>query len=406
MLLFKLAFRNIFRQKRRSLLTGLSMAGGYILCALSFSTTEGSYNNVINLFTLDHSGHVQIHKGNYLQQPKTFTLIEHPEKISQTLDEHEKVVSHTLRVYAPVLAYSETGNSPAKLIGVDVGREKQTSRLYEKVKSGTYLSEKTDKNGYFPALIGKGISRSLSLSLGDELVLISQGADGSIANDIFIISGIVGNKDSMDKNNIFIPLQAAQYFLSMPNQIHEIAILLNSPNESRDVSINLQVLFPNLTVSPWEVVEETFYKSMQSDKAGNRVGLLIIIFIVFIGVLNTVLMSVLERTREFGVIKAIGTRPIIVAKLITLETTILATMSSLVGLVLSVPIIAWFTYVGIELKNPIDMGGILFSRMTGELSPYVFGMPMIIIIFSALVISIFPGIKAAKILPTEAMRSH
>jgi len=406
MLLLKLAFRNIFRQKRRSLLTALSMAGGYLLCALSFSTTEGSYSNVINLFTLDHTGHVQIHKDNYLQQPKTFTLIDDPELISKVMDAHKEIVSHTLRVYAPVLAYSDTGNSPARLIGVDVDREKETSRLFEKVRSGTYLSEQVDENGYYPALIGKGISNSLKSSLGDELVLISQGADGSIANDIFIISGIVGNKDSLDKNLIYIPLIAAQNFLSMPNRVHEIAILLDSPNNARDVSVDIQKIFPTLTVSPWQVVEETFYNSMQSDKAGNRVSLLIVIFIVFIGVLNTVLMSVLERTREFGVIKAIGSRPLIVAKLITLETTILAMMSSSVGFIFSVPIIAWFAYVGIELKEPIDMGGVLFSRMTGELSLYVFAMPMIIIISFAFVISIFPAIKAARIAPTEAMRSH
>ncbi|MFT5211004.1 MAG: putative ABC transport system permease protein [Flavobacterium sp.] len=382
------------------------MAGGYILCALSFSTTLGSYNNVINLFTLNHTGHVQIHKDNYLQQPKTFTLIDQPKLISKVLDAHKKIVSHTLRVYAPVLAYSDTGNSPARLIGVDVDRERQTSRLFEKVKTGAYLSGQIDENGYYPALIGKSISNSLNISMGDELVLISQGADGSIANDIFIISGIVGNKDSLDKNNIYIPLLAAQSFLSMPNRVHEIAILLNSPKDARDVSIDIQNLLPTLTVSPWQVVEETFYKSMQADKAGNRIGLLIVIFIVFIGVLNTVLMSVLERTREFGVIKAIGSRPVIVAKLITLETTILAMMSSSLGFIFSVPLIAWFTYVGIELEKPIDMGGILFSRMTGELSPYVFGMPMIIIISFAFVISIFPGIKAARISPTEAMRSH
>ena len=393
MLLLKLAFRNIFRQKRRSLLTALSMAGGYLLCALSLSTTEGSYSSVINLFTLDHTGHVQIHKDNYLQQPKTFTLIDHPELISKVLDAHKKIVSHTLRVYAPVLAYSDTGNSPARLIGVDVEREKQTSRLFEKISSGTYLSEQIDEDGYYPALIGKGISNSLKSSLGDELVLISQGADGSIANDVFIISGIVGNKDSLDKNLIYIPLVAAQNFLSMPDRIHEIAILLDSPNNARDVSDDIQELLPTLTVSPWQIVEETFYNSMQSDKAGNRVGLLIVIFIVFIGVLNTVLMSVLERTREFGVIKAIGSRPFIVAKLITLETTILAIMSSSVGFIFSVPIIAWFTYVGIELKEPIDMGGVLFSRMTGELSLYVFVMPMIIITSSAFIISIFPAIS-------------
>ncbi|MBL4682178.1 MAG: ABC transporter permease [Pseudomonadales bacterium] len=406
MLLFKLAFRNIFRQKRRSLLTVLSMAGGYILCALSFSTTEGSYKNLINLFTLDHTGHIQIHKENYLRRPKIYTNIKDIESISQMLDRRPDIVSHTLRVYAPVLAYSDLGNTPAKLIGIDVDREQTLSRLKEKIKSGSYLSVNMHNSDYSTALIGRGIAETLNLTIGGELVLISQGADGSVANDIFIVQGIVGNKNSKDKSNIFIPLEAAQSFLSMQGRVHEIAIQVDSPDSARKVSISLQEALPELTVSPWQVVEETFYKSMQSDKEGNRVGLLIVVFIIFIGVLNTVLMSVLERTREFGVLKAIGSRPSKIAQLIMLETSLLATISSGIGFVISVPIIAWFTYVGIELEKPIDVGGFMFSHMTGELSTYVLGTPIMIIIGFSFLVSIYPGIKAASIAPTEAMRSH
>lgn len=410
MLLFKLAFRNILRQKRRSLLTILSMAGGYVLCALSFSTTEGSYKNLINLFTLDHTGHIQIHKENYLRRPKIYTAIDNPEIISQMLDSRSDIESHSLRVYAPVLAYSATGNSPARLIGVDVEREMKTSRLKDKVQTGSYLNvsfkTNTINEAYPTALIGKGIADTLKLTIGGELILISQGADGSIANDIFLVQGIVGNKNSKDKSNIYVPLKAAQSFLSMEGRVHEISIRLDSPDSARKVARSLQQALPNLTVSPWQVVEDTFYKTMQSDKKGNRVGLLIMIFIIFIGVLNTVLMSVLERTREFGVLKAIGSRPGKIAQLISLETSLLAVISCGIGFVVSVPIIIWFTYVGIELENPIDFGGFLFSRMTGELSIFVFGAPLLIIVFFALLVSIFPGIKAAKILPTDAMRSH
>jgi len=410
MLLLSLAFRNILRQKRRSLLTILSMAGGYILCALSFSTTEGSYKNVINLFTLDHTGHIQIHKENYLRRQKIYTTIDDPKLISQLLDARSDIVSHTLRIYAPVLAYSDTGNSPAKLIGVDVDREKRTSRLKDKIQLGSYwstdLSADPSVEGYYPALIGRGIADTLNLSLGEELVLISQGADGSIANDIFRVQGIVGHKNSKDKSHIFIPLEAAQSFLTMQDRIHEISIQLDSPDAARKVAQSLQGELPELKVSPWQVVEDTFYKSMQSDKVGNSIGLLIIIFIVFIGVLNTVLMSVLERTREFGVLKAIGSRPGKIAQLISLETSLLAIISTGIGLVISIPIIAWFTFVGIALEQPIEFGGFMFSHMTGEFSIYVLGMPMVILISFALLVSIFPGIKAASISPTQAMRSH
>ena len=145
---------------------------------------------------------------------------------------------------------------------------------------------------------------------------------------------------------------------------------------------------------------------MQSDKQGNHFAIGIIIFIVFIGVLNTVLMSVLERTREFGVLRAIGTRPVEIIKMIFLETTMLACISIGIGVILSIPLIAWFTYVGILLPEPIDMGGIQFQYMTGEFSWFVFTLPMLLIFgFSALV-SIPPGLRAAHILPRDALGSH
>jgi ABC-type antimicrobial peptide transport system permease subunit len=145
---------------------------------------------------------------------------------------------------------------------------------------------------------------------------------------------------------------------------------------------------------------------MQTDKQGNVFFMGFIIFIVFIGVLNTVLMSVLERTREFGVLKAIGSRPFKIALMITCETSLLASLSLIAGLLVSVPFTAWFSAVGFELAEPMDIGGIVMSHMTGEMSLYVFGAPLLLIIFFAIIISIPAGIRAARISPTEAMRSH
>jgi len=406
MLLFKLAFRNIFRQRRRSLLTAMSMAGGYILCVFSFSLSEGSYDNAISFFTLDHTGHVQIHQDDYYLRPKIHKTIDEPESLSALLDDNDAIESHTLRVFAPAIAYSDTDNTPAQVIGVDLERERSTSTLEDKVSSGSYIDSELDGEGYYSAMIGAGISNSLNIGIGDELILISQGADGSIANDIYIVNAIVGDRDSPDKSTVFLPLGAAQEFLSMFGRVHEVSILLRNDNAAREEAALLQDQLPELTVSPWQVVESTFYQSMQTDKQGNNFSMGVIVFIVFVGVLNTVLMSVLERTREFGVLKAIGSRPLKIALLITLETGLLATLSVLAGVVVTLPLIAWFTYVGIELAQPMDVGGVVMSHLTGEMSLFVFGIPLVLIIIFAILVSIPTGIRAARIPPTEAMRSH
>jgi putative ABC transport system permease protein len=388
------------------MLTALSMTGGYVLCALSLSLLEGSYGNVIDIFTLDHTGHIQIHKDNYMNRPKIYKTVNDIARVEEVLSGQDTVKSFSPRVFAPALAYAENKTSPVQVLGVDTEREPNTSRLKDKVQEGTYFDSAPDQDGYFKAMIGRGIADTLNLGIGDEIILISQGADGSIANDIFIVSAIVGNKTSYDRLGVYLPLGAAQMFLSLGKNVHEYAILVTDEDNNEAIALTLQSLLPELTVSPWQVVEESFYNTMQSDKQGNHFTMGIIIFIVFIGVLNTVLMSVLERTREFGVLRAIGSRPVEIIKMIFLETNMLAGISVAIGFVLSIPLILWFTYVGILLPEPVDMGGIQFQYMTGEFSLFVFALPMTMILGFSAAVSIPPGIRAARILPRDALGSH
>ncbi|MBV1876589.1 MAG: ABC transporter permease [Pseudomonadales bacterium] len=438
MLLIALAWRNIFRQKRRSLLTALSMAGGYLVSAFAISLSEGSYNGAINFFTEDHSGHIQIHQANYLKRPKIHKTINNPQTISTQLKQNTNIRSHTLRVFAPVLAYSETKNSHAQLVGIDLALEQQTSRLAEKIIAGQFINNQQNTAGYYAVMISSNLARVLNISLGDELILISQGADGSVANDLYIVGGIINNKNA---RTVYLPLNAAQLFLSLPNKVHQIAILLNHSGEAIEQAQHIQQLlsaesllgdsFPgesvtvsslipkltqaekslrqnltNLTVSPWQEVEATFYQSMQADKRGMNITLGIILFIVFIGVLNTVLMSVMERTREFGVLKAIGSRPLQITTLITLETTMLASMSIVTGFALSIPLILWFKNTGLKLSQPVDIGGVVLDRMTGDMNLYVFLAPAIAMLTFSILVSIPPAFRAASISPTKALGSH
>lgn len=406
MLTLRLAYRNIFRQRRRSLLTALSMTGGYMLFVFSFSLLEGSYGNLIEIFTLDNTGHIQIHKDDYLDKPKIYKTIQSRELVEQTLRENTSVASFTPRVFSPVLAYARDKTYPAQVIGVDTRSEPTVSRLALKVSEGNYFSSQLTEDGYYEAMIGRGLANSLKLEIGDEIVLISQGADGSIANDLFLVTAFIGNKTSFDRMAVYLPLGAAQEFLSMGTDVHEYALLVSNPRENEEVAEVLDRELPDLNVSPWQVVEATFYRTMQSDKQGNHFMMALIVFIVFIGVLNTVLMSVLERTREFGVMRAIGSRPLQLVQLISLETVILASFSVLLGFVLVLPFIYWTTEVGFLLAEPIDMSGISFQHLKGEFSTRVFLIPMFFVLGTALLVSVPPGLRAAHILPKDALGSH
>ena len=410
MLIIKLAFRNILRNRRRSLLTLLSMGGGFFLLCLTLSMSEGSYSNIINIFTQDHTGHVQIHKENYLERPSLYKTINHADEIITQLEQQTLVLGVAPRIYSPSLAYGKNKTFPAQVIGIDPDREASTTRLENKVNEGVYLTRSRHKADYFPAMIGFSLAKNLQLSVGDELVLISQGIDGSIANDIFNVVAIVGDASSYERMNVYISLTAIREFLSMASdtsKVHELALILSNQNQAREFAATTQSALKNesLSVDPWQVVESSFYKSMQADKKGSYVSMGIIIFIVSIGVLNTILMGTMERTREFGVLKAIGTRPLAVFTLIMLESFVLAIISCLLGLVLSLPVCFWLAGVGLSMPEPIDMGGITFDTMLGEVSWFVVLLPSIVVISSTLIVSFIPAIRAAKISPLKALQA-
>lgn len=410
MLIVKLAFRNILRNRRRSLLTLLSMGGGFFLLCLTLSMSEGSYANIINIFTQDHTGHVQIHQGNYLERPSLYKTINHADQLIAKLEQQPLVLGVTPRIYAPSLAYGKDKTFPAHVIGIDPQREAKTTHLENKVHQGNYLTSNTNADGYSPAMIGFSLAKNLQLTIGDELVLISQGIDGSIANDIFSVVAIVGDAGSYERMNVYIGLSAMREFLSMQgetNKVHELAIILSDQNEARHFAAKTQSELKDnrLRVAPWQVVESSFYNSMQADKKGSYLSMGIIIFIVSIGVLNTILMGTLERTREFGVLKAIGTRPAAIFGLIMLESFVLAIISCFIGLVLALPVCLWLASSGIPMPEPIDMGGIIFDTMLGEISWFVVLLPSIVVISSTLIVSFIPAIRAARISPLKALQA-
>ncbi|WP_233252402.1 ABC transporter permease [Saccharospirillum sp. MSK14-1] len=407
--MFKLALRNILRSRRRTLLTLLSLGGGYLLTALQLSVTEGSYDQMLSTYTRDTTGHVQITAEGYVETPRLYDSLSLNDADLSELEAQPNVVAVTPRIESSALAYGETKSFPVDVVGIDPQREAGLSFLADKLRAGTYLTDQPDTDGYFAAMIGAQVARQLSVGVGDELVLVSQGADGSLANDLYRVSAIVGTIDSAESRRVVLPLRAAQQFYAMPGKVHRLIVLGRDYRRAPQLAEQLDGWAgqhwddTDVGATSWQVVAADFYRTMEADKSGGQVTMVILIFLVCVGVLNTILMSVMERTGEFGVLKAIGTSPGRLFRLIMLEAGLLAILACLLALILVLPINAWFTWVGLEIE-PIEFSGVLFTRYAGQMSFYVFAQPALLIVVATLIAALWPAWRAARLVPVEAMR--
>lgn len=409
MLVLKIAFRNIFRQKRRSLYTALSIIIGFTLLSISIGLAEGGYGHLIEMFTRGYTGHIQIHKKDYLERPGLYKNFQYNDDLIQSLNSIEEIKSYTPRIHSGSLAFIDKKTTGIQLIGINPTLEQKTTTISAKLGKGKFISETTLEEPHNEMIIGNVIAEILKAKIGSEIVLIGQGADGSIANDIFKVVGIMKKEnDSTERTKCYIHLYKAQEFLAMYGKVHEVAIVLNSYKDAREASEKLQTVLNNdkLEVAPWQRVEELFYKSMQADKAGNKVMIVIIVLVVGLGVLNTVLMSILERTREFGVMKAMGTTPLKIGLIIVTETVILsiiaATFSIFTSLLANWPLVKY----GIKYDQPLSVGGIYFEAIYSDWVYEAFVTPYVVVVLTAIVVSVFPAVKAMLVKPVDAIRTY
>ena len=292
-------------------------------------------------------------------------------------------------------------------MAIDPEQEAQVTTMREKVQDGEYLSEAADVTN--PILLGRHLQKLLQAKLGETLIFIGQGADGSIANDLFTVVGIVGKSTAdAESHMIYMTLESAQEFLSLGERIHEVALRLENYSEARRQAAYLQnyLKAKELDVQPWQVVEEQFYKAMLADQQGNWITQAVIMLIVGLVVLITVLMNTFERRHEYGLLLALGTPPGFIFRSIIVEMTMLSGLSVIVGLFFSSGLNWYFSINGIAIEPPMEYGGVVFSAISSEVSLFVMFVPAVFTIGVAFLVAFFPAIKSARAVPIEAMREN
>jgi putative ABC transport system permease protein len=403
MMTLRIAWRNIFRQKRRTVLTMLTMLGGFALSAISIGWADGTYNRIIDMFTRNRLGHVQVHARGYLNKPSLYKNIKTYQTIGETIERIKEVESWAPRFYAAGLASVGDRSLGVRIIGIDPQKESAATRFENKVIQGKSFP----KNPAHQVILGKGAARTLKANPGDQIVIVSQAADGSIANDLYTLVGIIESGDELqDQSCLYLHLKDAQELFWLEGAIHEIVVIARKLNQVKSLAREIRKVLnnPELEVDPWQEFARSFYVAMKADKQGAWIMLFVVILIVAIGVLNTVLMTVLERTREYGVLRAMGTRPIQVVRLVLYETALMACLSIIVGAALSLLVNYLLSHQGIPMPQPYTYGGIEFTHFYSEVNARSFYIPAVTVMVCAVLVSAFPAVKAARIEPTRAMR--
>jgi ABC-type lipoprotein release transport system permease subunit len=381
------------------------MVGGFTLSAVSIGWADGTYNNIINMFTRNRLGHIQIHGQGYLDKPTLYNVIGDYEDLGEKIAALTHVEAWSPRLYASGLVSVEDKSAGARIIGIDPALEQIATNFDQKLVKGKGFS----KTGLREAILGKGLAENLKADPGEELVIVSQAADGSIANDLFQIAGVIQTDDAVtDQSSLYLRLAEAQELLVLENSAHEIVIMVDRLAQVAPVTLQISSILSDteLMAEPWQEFARSFYTAMKADKQGAWIMLFVIILIVAIGVLNTVLMTVLERTREYGVLRALGTPPADVFGLVVTEVLIMSLLSTFIGLIVSIPVNYFFSIHGVAMPQPFSYGGVEFTHFYTELSAHSLYVPALTVSFSALAVSVFPALRAARVAPAQALRMH
>ena len=406
-MLTRLALRNIWRNRRRTLLTLSAMVVSSALLILALGVFSGMLRDMLASATEQYYGHLVISAKGY-QDDRDMYRSYTPEAVEKVLQRKETITGYSLRLRSFGLLSFARNSAPAELLGVIPALEEQVTSLQNHLVAGSYLA--TDSSA--GAVLGVGLARRLGVRPGDELVFVTQAADGSIGNDLLTVSGVFATGDyGHDNSLVLVPLGWLQRVMVLPGQIHETALRIDDPLAAAASAAQLRPLLPaGLEILTWgDLLPE-----MREVVASYNVSRLIVVTILYLatglGILNTFFMSVMERTREFGVLLAIGMRPGQIRLLIFLETFFMGLFGLAFGILGGVGLSLYMARVGIDLSGTLTpityAGGTILPRLGAVLEWSNVLIPASCLLAVSLLAGFLPANRAARMQPVDAIREE
>jgi ABC-type lipoprotein release transport system permease subunit len=403
MQILKMAWRNIWRNARRTGITIAAMTLALFLLVLWTSLFEGFLVRMETSLVEIELGDVQIFAPNYRDRPSLFETIEAPDELLVELD--QRGFRAASRLLAGALVASGEAAAGASLFGIDLERDKNVSEIYAQIRDGTWLDD-ADPAG---VVIGARLAKTLSVGPGDELVVLSQAADGSMANALYIVRGVLNLiSETTDRAGIFMTDQAFRELLVMPDGAHLVTVRRPVAADFDTAVAEVRDMAAKLDVKSWRELNPTLASYIDSTRGIFFVFYIVFYFAVAILLLNSMLMAVFERIREFGVLKAIGLPPGRLFVLILLESGLQTMISVTVAAALLIPSL-WYLYqVGLNiavLAGGLTFAGIVFDPIwKAHFTRYVFVSPVATLLVIVFLGTLYPALKAARLTPVAAIR--
>lgn len=403
MILVKFAWRNIWRNPLRSLILLGAIFIGLIAGIFSMGITNGFIDQRFESLIENQVSHIQIHSAEYIQEPDQKFILSKDSNILTTLiiDPGIKAIAGRSKVNSMIASANNTAG--VLVNGVIPELESKLTALSNKLIDGNYF-ENSNQN---ELLIGNKLAIRLNVKTGSRIVLTFSDVQNEIVTAAFRIQGIFKTDTEIyDERNVFVNMKVLNKHLNIGSNMHEIALLLNDIEQIDAYKNKLSVIFEDDEVRIWkEISPELSYIS----EAGGLFGFIFIIIILTgltFGILNTMLMTIFERTHEIGMMMAIGMNRFRVFSLIILETIFLSVFGGILGLV-----------AGYILINRAGSTGIDFAKYSESLSAYGYASVIYpsldinsyfiilgLVISMALIASIYPSLKAIRLIPVEAVR--
>jgi len=400
-----LAWRNIWRNKRRSIITIASITFAVLLASFMRSMQLGSYERMIENAAGFYTGYIQVHQHGYWNEKTINNSMVQDQALIKKIESIKGVNVAVPRVESFVLASFGTKTKGSLVMGIDPEKEDALTKLKSKLVGGKFLKPQ-DKS----VLVAEGLAEYLKVGVGDSLVMIGQGYHGSNAAGIYPIKGIV-KFPVPDQNNqtVYMPLKEAQWLFDVDGRLTSIALVVDKVQMVDRIiaEISNKVDTEKLEIMGWRDLMPDLVQGIEIDNVSGRIMLWILYSVIGFGMFGTFMMMTAERMYEFGVMMSVGMKRIIMQWIIVLEMGMMATIGVIMGIGISLPFLIYYH------NNPIMLTGEAAAAIEnfGIEAGYFFSLQASLfynqawaIFFMAIVLGFYPIYVIQRLKPVEAMR--